>query len=415
MIYEALLAPKEAPHTLRELKRALLTYDKVILIDPNDRDVMPSNAFMSSIIGIPLFGVDTGPVRPMGKVLGYDEQFSKTLDAAGKAVSEGLIEVRSTYQKEGQGQFTIGAVLTGGYPLNTQFVFWLYRSMASDPGFLSDAVLSDATTLIKALDSCPKLALSGCGDGAINDIPALPSLSKEALSDDARSSLTMIARSRLASFIKYAGYCEAKNLVPVFSNGPYGLIAQRLLNNARATLAVDDEDKYWSKRNQVLELCHEEFLVDSRLDALSVEDVIRLRTKAWGRQARAREALFESVYTLAKENVAEAEFTGKAAALIREYRRASDEVIRERERLSFELKCDIGSATLAGGAGLIGLLSQLESPATSIGLTLAAGGMWAFDKAKQFVPALRQLRAKESEMKRGAGFGLHDFYSRLRG
>ena len=58
-------------------------------------------------------------------------------------------------------------------------------------------------------------------------------------------------------------------------------------------------------------------------------------------------------------------------------------------------------------------MPQLESPLASIGITLAAGGLWAFDRAKEYVPTLRELRAKEREMKRGAGFGLHDFYSRM--
>ena len=122
MIYEALLAPHESPITLREIKRALLTYDKLILIDPDDRDMMPSNAFMSTIMGMPLFGIDIGPIRPMGKTSEYDEEFAKTLDICQRATKEGLIKVRSTYTKQAAGQFTLGAVLTGGYPLNTQFV-----------------------------------------------------------------------------------------------------------------------------------------------------------------------------------------------------------------------------------------------------------------------------------------------------
>lgn len=415
MIYDALLVPKESPPTLREIKRALLTYDKVVLVDPSDRDVIPTNAFMSTIIGMPLLGIDMGPVRPMGKTLGYDDQFSRTVELARDAISEGLIEVRRTYQNEGAGKLTIGAVLTGGYPLDTRFVFWLYRAMASDPSFLRDSVLSDSTDLVKELDASPELSLSGRGDGGINDIPALPLLDIKLPSEDARTALTNISRSRLASFVKYAGYCEAKSLVPVFSYGTYGGIAQRLINNASEVLTDRGHDEWWSKRNHILELCHEEFLVDQRLDQLSIREVVRLRTTAWGRQAKAREGLFGSVYTLCKEIGNSEDFKAKAIPLIQAYRKSSEELVRERKRLAFELKCDIGVAVLGGGTGLIGLLSQLASPAASIGMTLAAGGMWALDKAKSYVPALKALRAKEAEMKRGAGFGLHDFYSRLRG
>lgn len=88
-------------------------------------------------------------------------------------------------------------------------------------------------------------------------------------------------------------------------------------------------------------------------------------------------------------------------------------MIQERQNLHFKIKCEIGKATLGGGIAFAGLLSQLSSPLTSMGLTLAAGGMWAFDKSKEYVPALRQLKSKEIELKRGAGFGLHEFYSRI--
>lgn len=411
MIYQALLAPTETPHSLREIKRALLTYDKVFLIDPDDRDVIPSNAFMSTILGMPLFGFNMGAVRPSGKIRNYDDQFTKTLEFSKKAIDQGLIEIQSTYQKAEENQFTIGGVPTGGYPLNTQFVFWLYRSMASDPGFLSEATLG-IEHYAANLDEHPDLALKGIGDGAINDIAALPLLGK---SNDSEldTALSNIARSRIASFIKYSGYCEAKNLIPVFSSPAYFGIANRLLKNATRTFESEDGDRYWSKRNRVLNFCHEEFLVDEKLDALSISDVISLRTKAWGQQARAREELFRSVFTLAREIESDDDFSKRVAPLIQKYRETSEEVVREREKLRFELKCDLGKATLALGTAITGLISQLESPAASVGLTLAAGGMWAFDEAKRYVPALKELRAQEDDMKRGAGFGLHNYFSRL--
>lgn len=411
MIYESLLAPTEVAPTLRELKRALLTYDKVILVDPADRDVIPSNAFMS-VLGMPFLGFNFGPIRPMGKQADYDTEFSKTVDAAKEAIAQGLVEVKSTYQRTDEGVFTIGAIDTGGYPLDPRFVFWLYRSMASDQNFLRDAV-PDVKEILKDTDCAGDLALPGRGDGSINDIPALPELQVEGLSGEQVSLVTTVARSRLASFIKYAGYCEAKNLVPLFSTSAYSSIAQRLLTNARETLLNDDDDQYWTRRSQVLDLCHEEFLVDQLLDNLEIRDIIKLRTKVWGEQANAREGLFQSVHALAKECDSSEKFTHSVAPLIEKYRRSSNDLLQERERLNFQIRCEIGKGALVGGAALVGVLTQLGSPAT-IGLTLVAGGAWVFDKAIDYVPALRAARASEDELKRGAGFGLHNFYSRLR-
>lgn len=414
MIYECLIAPSESPNSLLEIKRALLTYDKVRLVDPGDRDVMPSNAFMSTIMGVPLFGMSMGAVRPMGKVLGYDEIFEKITGSCKPAIKQGLIEVISTYDIPAtQGSFTIGSVPTGGYPLNTQFVFGLYRNMSQDQGFLTQAISGSKRRLLENSDLTNELSLKGVGDGGINDIPALPLIDGLDLSKEQAECLTNIARARIASMIKYAGFCEMKNLVPVFNGSVYGNIVAKLLNNAHAVLEEIEEDQYWLKRNRVLEICHEEFLDEDSLNSMSIEQVIKLRSTAWGKQAESRESLFSSIGKIALEIDNHRLFQDKSVEVIRKYRKDSESLIRERQDLNFKIKCEMGKATLGGGTAFIGLLSQLSSPLASMGLTLAAGGMWAFDKSKEYVPALKQLKSQEAELKRGAGFGLHEFYSRI--
>jgi len=407
VIYSALLVPHENPNSLREIKRALLTYEKVVLVDPDDRDLIPANSFMSTIMGIPLIGINTGPVRPMGKALGYDDRFERTLDYCSQAVEQGLLEVRSTYQKEAEGQMTIGAVPLGGYPLRPQFVFWSYRAMASDSQFLRSSIEGDAKNLRTQLDFHPEIAEQGGGDGGINDIPALPIHANNEL-------LTKVARARIGAFIKYAGYCEAKDLVPVFTSDIYGGIASTLLNNAASTLATADEHGELLRAGRVMELCHEEFIDDSLLDRLEISEVIKLRTSSWGKQAQAREKLFTSIFQIAQEVSSNNLFEDSARRLISNYKSESEDLLNEREKLGFQLKCDIASSTLAGGLGLVGLLSQLESPLQSIGATLAAGGIWALGKSKEYVPALREIKSQEEKMKKGAAFGLHNFYSRIK-
>lgn len=414
MIYESLIAPSEFPILERDVKRALLTYDKVKLIDPSDRDVMPSNTFMSTIIGIPLMGIDTGPIRPMGKTIGYDNSFDKLISDLLPAVKQGLVETISTYDQSETKQATIGAVLTGGYPLNTQFVFWLYRNMAQNQDFLKSAIEFDISALLKLFDSEKDIALKGGGDGGINNIPALPKIELEQLNDETSEYITVIARSRIASFIKYAGYCEQKNLIPLFPSDIYGQIASRLLNNTRSVLEELDDDKFWLKRNRVLSLCHEEYLVDAILDNISIKDVINFRTKIWDKQARAREELFNSIGVLSSEIENEIDFNKAAQLKVQEYRKTASELELERKNLKFRIKCDIGTGLFGGSAGMTGLLSQLESPISSIALTLAAGGIWALEKSKEYVPALRELRKQEEELKRGAGFGIQNFYTRLK-
>lgn len=414
MIYESLIAPHENPASLRGIKRALLTYDKVKIIDPDDRDVMPSNTFMSTIMGMPLFGMDIGPIRPMGKAVGYDDIFQKILDTCKPAIQQGLLEVVSTYRKEDTKGFSIGGVPTGGYPLNTQFVFWLYRKMSQDQSFLQSAIASNQRTLLSAMDVAEGLSVEGLGDGGINDIPALPLIENQSLDENQTKYITQIARARIAALIKYSGFCEMKNLVPVFPSDVYGGVVSNLLNNAQFVLSEVEEDPYWFKRNRVLELCHEEYLSNEALDNLTVDDVIKLRSVAWGTQAEARELLFESVGAISQNIEDNERFEKEAKSLVGGYKKVTDNLEAERTNLHFKIKCDIGIGVLGGGTGLAGLLTQLQSPLASMGLTLAAGGMWALEKSKDYIPALRELKSKEESLKRGAGFGLQNFYTRIK-
>ena len=330
MIYQALLVPDERPTSLREVKRALLTYDRVVLVDPTDRDLIPANAFMSVVLGLPVMGLNTGPVRPMGKVTAYDEDTQRVLDQCRAGIEQGLVSVQGTYTRQHENAFTIGGVPLGGYPLNPRFVYWLYRSMARDANFLEAACAHSGRDLIGD-GAHLGLILSGVGDAAINDLPALPLVHDGTLSDKDSEALTHLARARLAAFIKFTGYCEAKELIPVLPHHTYGRIAERLFNNCRMALQEPEATLQLSRSTRVLQLCHEEYLVDERLDALSISQVIGLRTPAWGKQAAAREQLFRSIRELAQSAATEGDFDHTARALVHNYRIAASAVERERD------------------------------------------------------------------------------------
>lgn len=414
MIYECLLAPTESPTSFRDIKRALLTYDKVKLIDPNDRDVIPSNTFMAVVSGMPIVGADTGPVRPMGKELNYDNKFEQTIDLCKPAIKQGLLEVTSTYNISETKGFSIGGIPTGGYPLDTKLVFGLYRRMAANQEFLKSSIKIDKQSLINLSEKEIDFSLKGQGDIGINGKPSLPYVEDETILEHQKEFISQIARARIASFIKYAGFCEQKNLIPLFSSSVYGGIASNVLNNVQSLLKEDNDDDYWIKRNRVLELCHEEYLEDVQLDMMSVEEIIKMRSKIWGNQAKSREELFDSIGKISKDIDDYKIFAQNSGSLIAEYRKEASKLELERKNLKFKIKCDIGQAFLGGGSSLVGLLSQLQSPFASVGLTLAAGGIWALEKSKEYIPALRELKQQEEEINRGAGLGIQNFYSRIK-
>ena len=226
---------------------SLLTYDKVVLIDPDDRELIPPSSYMAAASGIP-FGIGNVVVRPMGKNIGYDERFGKTVEMCADAVRQGLVETRSTYvQPPGlDSAIVLGGAPTGGYPINPRDVLLTYRRMAADVPFLVAALKHDAGQLQRDLAVSPAIALGGTADGSIDGAPALPLVPWQGRQDPAHDRpLTQVARARIGAFIKYARYCEAKDLVPVFPSRVYGEIAAQLFSNARAVLATADEDPFW--------------------------------------------------------------------------------------------------------------------------------------------------------------------------
>jgi hypothetical protein len=111
LIYETFISPTEAPNTARELKRALLTFDKVHIADPRDRDFFPPQAFAIAMGMPPIFGFNMGPVRPLGKIPGYDNAFDRLMDEIDIARRQGLVDVISSYDLKTSEQATLGAVL----------------------------------------------------------------------------------------------------------------------------------------------------------------------------------------------------------------------------------------------------------------------------------------------------------------
>lgn len=429
MIYEALLVPSESPPTLREIKRALLTYDKLILIDPSDRGLIPNESFMSAMF--PMFppGVvpiqDVGPIRPMGKSIAYDEKFVKTLEAC--APAKELIEVRSTYKAQelkktpaGVLSIKLGFGGTYGYPLDPASVYWLYRDFASNQELLHGAIgHAGVQDVLAELALNPEMAITeAMGDGVINDARELPAIKlPEHVDFQLMKQLSHIARARLGSFIKYTGYCEAKALVPVFPERVYGGVASKLVVATQDMLSKVI-DPFWIKRNRVLDFAYEEYLNEASLDQLSMDEVVQLRTTAWGRQGEAREQLVESIFTIANELEDAEKFDVEAKKQIKEFYKQSAALLTERKKFNAGIRASIYEGTLLfAGSAQANALAQGLLPVGSNWLAMVLGGIgigvWGVRKWEKYDPQLTQLRANEEMMKRGAGIGLHNFFSKI--
>lgn len=413
MIYESLLVPTERPTSLLEIKKALLTYDKVYLANPNDRDLMPGTALAYAQFGLNAFTFDMGDVRPIGKVIGHDDIFEKIHEQCKPAINQGLVETVSTFDVNStKGVEHIGGVPTGGYPLNLRDVYTLYRSMAENDDFLSCAIASDRATIISNIDTSPDFVKEGKADFRLNDGPILPSLDPNIFGQNYAKPLTLVARARIASLIKYAGFCHLKNIIPVFNTSVYGGIICALINNTNTLINSLEDDTYWLRRNRVLQLCHQEFMNDELINSKTIPQILKMRTKLWGKCAQSREKLFESAGDIALNASTDEDFEDKANFLIAKYKNEIIELSSQRKSISFKIKCDIAKAALALPSVVYPVLTQLQAP-TAMASTLALGGIFAFKKLEEYKPVLDHFQKLDETHKRGAGIGLNNFYSKI--
>jgi hypothetical protein len=417
----AYIAPTEFAASSTQLKRALLTFDKVYLADPGDRDLIPPQALMIAMGLPPFLGFNTGPVRTLGKVGGYDDAFDRLLNEFGDARQQGLIEVVSSYDlSTTSNQLTIGSVMMGEYPLNPQFMLSAYRGIASQPEVLTQALRGDTPLMGLSDEELSSLVPErASADGGINDSPALPPLESELAREHLREQLSSVARGRIAATMKSIGYCAAKEMVPVFENQSY----ERLVGvfSERASQAIDvvaEEDPYWQGRRRALNIAHEEYIDDEVLSRMPVDAVIELRSSAWGAQAEARDALLLSAAQLARDGAGAEDFEEAVRARIQDYRAQAEEVQKQRKDLSFAVNCELlkggggATTTVMAGATASGMLSQMQT-AMGAATVLLAGCLWAIDKIKVHKPAADELRAAEAEFKDDVCFGMHNFYRRI--
>jgi len=420
MIRSAYLAPTEEPVSLIDVKRALLTFDRVCIADPNDRDLIPPQSFMLALGMPPIFGFNMGAVRPLGKFDDYDNAFDRLMDRLQIARRQGVIDVVSTYDLATSSQGTIGAVLMGDYPLNPRFMLWAYRAVAREPEVLTAAIAGDKRLMSLSEDNFESLSITGSSaDGAINDDPELPLLDGEFSREWLRRLLTCIARARVASTMKSIGFCASKDLVPVFGNSNFDALVG--LFAARATQVIDrvaEEDPYWQTRNRVFNIAHSEYINDEILSEMPIDEVLKLRSKAWGEQAKARDELLHAVAELAREAINENDFDQVVRDKIRAYRTVAEDVKRQRSMLSFSINCELikgaggVAAPIMAGTVADGFLSQMQT-AIGAGTVLLAGCLWAVSRVQELKPLSEQLRSVETEFQDNVCFGLHNFYRGL--
>lgn len=412
MISDTLIVPTEYAPSVIDIKRALLSYNKVLLVSPNDRDVIPSRTF-GLVMGLPpIMTWDMGPVKPMGKTASYDNDFDDLASTFKDAIAQGAVEIISTYKEISPGNILIGTVGIDDYPLDPQAVFWIYRSMASDQTLL-DAVLHDRyLSSLTNKEDVLALALQGCGEGRINDIRELPLIEKYHEDLELRQAISRISYARLGAVVKYIGYCQEKNVVPVLPSEGYQKITNLLLQNSSSIIRqnIDPGDSFWVRLNRIQNVVHEDFVNADAVNNLSVKEILKLRSKVWGKTLTAKEKLFESLREIALNTKNDNDFTDKATQQLISYRVEAEELETEWKKVRLKLICEIGIAATAAAPKVVGEITQVGNGMGSAELILVAGSVWFLQQVKGIGAQIIELQEREAKFRRGAGFGFTKSY-----
>src|SRR5579872_612330 len=343
MIANGLLLQTEFPPLLDDIKRALLTYDHVYLYAPDDRDIMPSELYNAAAFGLPM-GFGGVPVRPLGKVIDYDDAFQRTVEQCEAAFDQGCLSILPCaaphVDPTMQGaRLVLGTPPTPPNQPNPQRLLGYYRALAT----LSSMV----TGIGRSLDALPlltdanveRIAPKGIDDQKVTfevvgatqktSLPAVALYEGFAHTDDERVVLTRICLARLAALVRALAHCEMLGLQPYTTDVGYSSVLQQLSANARDAIVEatqDQEADIDAVAARLLSRLHNlvmsEFIDQEAVHAMSVSEVLKLRSKSWGTAGEQREAMMRSLWLLSRNAKNSEDFDQACRTTLEEYRRA---------------------------------------------------------------------------------------------
>lgn len=406
-VQNAILIPSEEVPDLREIKVTLLSFDSVHLPDPADRDIIPRNALMSAVIGLPLMGIDTGPINPLGKAPGFDDRFQALYDSLRPAISTGHVVIDPSIQPT-PGRMTIGGVDIGAGVPNPLFVFHVFRMLAARADVLATAL--HGTGLEKAsADDLGPLALT-----QLESVSGTPDLARLPHPDhDVADMLRKIAAARIATVCRFIATADFRDLQPIAADPGLRAVLDRLLLELRSVQEGGPTEDV--ARLQFLHRLHDvvlrSYLDDEKLADLTIDDILRMRTRAWGSAQEARAALLLTLQDLSDE-VAPADFEKACQEAFDSYFKASADFRHEAKKfaLNTTLTTSLVGVAVAERGIVEGLIHGLTGVPGAALLAISAVGLNALKElAPQAFDLYRDARARHSSH----GYALAKPYGKL--
>jgi hypothetical protein len=390
----ALLVPTEKPPTELELKRALLSFDEIHVLDPDDRDMMDPAAFMNAMSGglLPVFmGGEDGKALPLPKTASFDEEFGKTIEAFDKAgcASSLVIKPKPTFFKG----FGLGAVPTPAGWASPAWTLQTFRGLAANADFLRASAaslkpLEDSLEEVRTLRAANPRALASS-----NVLPSIASLGWVQPGEDAEL-LDYLAAARLGAFVKTLGLCAVQGYQPFTTDpgmdGVLRLVAGELQRVSGSRPHA--EPALMLHVSLVQSVFLEEVLDHEALNAASVADVVRLRTRAWGKAQAERKRFLMQVGKIAAESPDTETFQRTVQKEVETYLKACADLDHDWRKIWVRT-----GLALSGGAAASSTLGSLLQGLFPAGLDVALGAAAALlvfgsDVSDQVLDQLRTRR-----------------------
>jgi hypothetical protein len=230
--------------------------------------------------------------------------------------------------------------------------------------------------------------------------------------EDERQIMTRLCHARLGSLAKSLLISEKDSLVPYTSDIGMASVIQTLdsnTHNALEALIDDVSERDIIKR---LEWLHRvvvtDFVDPATFDELSVADVLKLRTRAWGKAGEARDALSRQLKKMALENPTFDEFRQASQTSCDDFEKAKADLDHELSQFRIKAGSDIGIglvkvSAVTSAAELIYKFLSTGSPE----IALVLGGLYVFLKlTKEQIVPYRDYLKKKDELRHSSGYAL---------
>ncbi len=343
------------------------------------------------LTGMP-FGVSAGHVLPLGKVPNFDDIFEQLLINCKSAIRDSVLKIRPKPEFH-QGVFFGMSPVPEGFP-PPQAIFGLLHHIAQDEEIFRATLYGLDLEQLLCSNLLEDVALGGSALGTLNDDLILPQF-KFHENSETNKSIRNLAAARLGALVRTALHCDLHGTIPLTSDQGYYAVTDRLRTRCGEVLLEVGQSEDNIRFARLERLVFSEYIPEATLDALSFEDVLKLRTKAWGRYSKGRGQLFAELHKIAADVDNDKEFDQWLQRELQRFKNTAADLQHEHSKLKIKVFAEAGGAVTAaiGSPELVEKLLGVDSLHTALLL-----GSLMLIRIKEYAPQIKDhLRAIEKQ------------------